>query len=193
MNKVKTIDREAVSWKFLFKIQKVNPLKQFGKHYLDRGYVHASVRSPIKVKSTEHIAKFYTKSISNQGTIWYFSLAQKRKIYKTSMKHLKLHKFRFKNVLVLAIECKMYLKIQQKLRALVAFNRPCAWTPRGTISWWKASLPPQKESWEFFWTFSFHFFSFNGVFLTLKCRTLVLKHLHVDSAAAILLKMDIRH
>ena len=42
MNKLKTIDREAVSWKFLFKVQKVNPLKQFGKHYLDRGSVHAS-------------------------------------------------------------------------------------------------------------------------------------------------------
>ena len=42
MNKVKTIDREAVSWKFLFKIQKVNPLKKFRKHHLDRGAVHAS-------------------------------------------------------------------------------------------------------------------------------------------------------
>ena len=42
MNKVNTIDREAVSWKFLFKIQKVNLLKQFGKHYLDRESVHAS-------------------------------------------------------------------------------------------------------------------------------------------------------
>ena len=31
------------------------------------------------------------------------------------MKHLKIHKFPFKNVIVLAIECKkMYLKIQQK-------------------------------------------------------------------------------
>ena len=28
--------------KILFKIQKVNPLKQFGKHYLDRGSVQAS-------------------------------------------------------------------------------------------------------------------------------------------------------
>ena len=37
------------------------------------------------------------------------------------------------------------------------------------------------------------FLSFNCVFLTLKCRTLVLKHLHGDRAAAILLKMDIRH
>ena len=37
------------------------------------------------------------------------------------------------------------------------------------------------------------FLSFNGVFLTLKCRTLVLKHLHGDHAAAILLKMYIRH
>ena len=51
--------------------------------------------------------------------------------------------------------------------------------------WWKASLPPQKESWAFFWTFSFHFLSFNGVFLALKCRTLVLKHLHGDRAPAI--------
>ena len=42
MNKLKTIDREAVSWKFLLKIQNVNHLKQFGKHYLDRGSVHAS-------------------------------------------------------------------------------------------------------------------------------------------------------
>ena len=30
------------------------------------------------------------------------------------MKHLKIHKFPFQNVIVLAIECKMYLKIQQK-------------------------------------------------------------------------------
>ena len=34
------------------------------------------------------------------------------------MKHLKIHKFPFKNVIVLAIECKMYLKIQQKLHCL---------------------------------------------------------------------------
>ena len=151
-----------------------------------------------QVTSAKHMAKFNTKSISNQGTFCNFSLAPKRKIYKTSMKHLKIHKFPFKNVIVLAIECKMYLK---NFTALVAFqNRPCApswrkqgWIPRRTISWWKASLPPQKESWAFFWTFSFHFLSFNGVFLTLKCRTLVLKHLHGDRAAAILLKMDICH
>ena len=37
------------------------------------------------------------------------------------------------------------------------------------------------------------FLSFNSVFLTLKCRTLVLKHLHGDCAAAIFLKMDICH
>ena len=39
---VVTIDREAVSWKFLFKIQNVNSLKQLGKHYLDQGSVIAS-------------------------------------------------------------------------------------------------------------------------------------------------------
>ena len=42
MNKLKTIGRVAVSWKFLIKIQKVNHLKQFAKHYLDRGSFHAS-------------------------------------------------------------------------------------------------------------------------------------------------------
>ena len=72
----------------------------------------------MQVKSAEHMAKFNTKSISNRGTFWNFSLAPKRKIYKTSMKHLKIHKFPFKNVIVLAIECKMYLKIQQKLHCL---------------------------------------------------------------------------
>ena len=50
-----------------------------------------------------------TLAISNQGTFCHFSLAPKIKIYKTSMKHLKIHKFPFKNVIVLAIECKMYL------------------------------------------------------------------------------------
>ena len=34
------------------------------------------------------------------------------------MKHWKIHKFPFKNVIFLAIECKKYLKIQQKLRCL---------------------------------------------------------------------------
>ena len=38
---------------------------------------------------------------------------------------------------------------------------------------------------------SFYFLSFNGVFLTLKCRTLALIPPHGDGAAAILLKMDI--
>ena len=111
------------------------------------------------------------------------------------MKHLKIHKFPFKNVIVLAIECKMYLKIQQKLHCLGCIFRTKqtrdlswrkqGWIPWRAISWWKASLPPQKESWAFFWTFSFHLLSFNGVSLTLKCRTLVPKHLHGDRAATI--------
>ena len=138
------------------------------------------------------MAKFNTKSISNRGTFCNFSLASKRKNYKTSMKHLKIHKFPFKNVIVLAIECKMYLKIQQKLHCLGCISkqtrdpswRKQGWIPRRRISWWKASLLPQKESWAFFLTFSFHFLSFNGVFLSLKCRTLVLKHLHGDRSAA---------
>ena len=130
----------------------------------------------------EHMAKFNTKSISNWGTFCNFSSAPKRKIYKTSMKHLKIHKFPFKNVIGLghrvqnvpgnsAKSC-----ISKQTRA--PSWRKQGWIPRKTISWWKPSLPPQNESWAFFSTFSFHFLSFNGVFLTLKCRTLVLKHLH---------------
>ena len=64
-----------------------------------------------------------SKSISNQGTFCNFSLAPKRKIYKTSMKHLKIHKFPFKNVIVLAIECKVYLKIQPKLSWLGCISK----------------------------------------------------------------------
>ena len=40
------------------------------------------------------------------------------------MKHLKIHKFPFKNVIVLAIECKMYLKIsKQTMRSVVKKTR----------------------------------------------------------------------
>ena len=69
------------------------------------------------------MAKFNTKSISDRGTFCNFSLAPKRKIYKTSMKHLKIHKFPFKNLIVLSIECKMYLKIQQKRHCLGCFSK----------------------------------------------------------------------
>ena len=105
------------------------------------------------------------------------------------MKHLKIHKFPFKNVIVLAIEC----KIQQNLRWLDCISKQTMGSAVKKTRLnsskddflMKASLSPQKESWAVFWTFSFHFLSFNGVFLSLKCRTLVLKHLHGDRAAAI--------
>ena len=42
MNEQTQNNREAISRKFLFQIQKVNPLTQFGQHYLDHGSVHAS-------------------------------------------------------------------------------------------------------------------------------------------------------
>ena len=42
------------------------------------------------------MAKFNTKSILNRGAFCDFSLAPKRKIYKMSMKHLRIHKFPFK-------------------------------------------------------------------------------------------------
>ena len=116
-----------------------------------------------------------------------FSLAPKRKIYKTSMKHLKIHNFPFKYVIFLAIECKMYLKIQQKLRWLGCISKQTVGSavkktrlnsPKDDFLMKSFPFSTKKESWAFFWTFSFHFLSFNGVFLTLKCRTLVLKHLH---------------
>ena len=44
-------------------------------------------------------------------------------MYKTSnMKYLQIHKFPFKSIIFLNIECKSYLKILQKLRCLVAFQ-----------------------------------------------------------------------
>ena len=39
------------------------------------------------------------------------------------MKHLKIHKFPFKNVIALAIECNMHLKIKQKLRCLGCISK----------------------------------------------------------------------
>ena len=155
-----------------------------------------------RVTSAKHMAKFNTKSILNQGTFCDFSLAPKRKIYKTSMKHLKIHKFSFKNVIVLAIECKMYLKIQQNLRWLGCISKQ---TIGSAVK--KTRLNSSKDDFLTISRFPFSteiklsillnflsiFLSFNGVFLTLQCRTLVLKHLHGDRSVAILLKMDIRH
>ena len=147
------------------------------------------------------MAKFNTKSVSNRGTFSNFSLAPKKTIYKTSMKHLKIHKFVFKNVIVLAIECKMYLEIQQKLHCLGCISKQ---TMRSVLKktglnfskddFLMKSFPyPTKRKLSILLNFPFPFFVFNGVFLTLKCRTLVLKHLHGDRAAAIFLKMDICH
>ena len=70
-------------------------------------------------KLADHMAQFNTKSISNRSTFCNFSLAPERKIYKTSTKH----KFPFKNVIVLAIECKMYRKIQQKRHCLGCISK----------------------------------------------------------------------
>ena len=39
------------------------------------------------------------------------------------MKNLRIHKLPFKNVIFLATECKMYLKIQQKLRCLSCISK----------------------------------------------------------------------
>ena len=74
----------------------------------------------MQVKSAEHMAKFNTKSISNRGTFCNFSLAPKRKIYKTSMKHLKIHKFPFQKRNCLG---KMFLKIQRERHCLGCISK----------------------------------------------------------------------
>ena len=115
------------------------------------------------------------------------------------MKRLWVHKFPFKNVIFLAIECKMYLKIQQKLRCLgcISNQTMCSPLKKTRLNSFKddflmKSFPSSTErKLSIFWNFSFYFLSFNGIFLTLKCRTLALKPPHGDRAAAILLKMDI--
>ena len=125
INKLKTIDREAVSWNYLFKIVKV--ILQSNSHNTI-WFVDPST----EVKSAQHMVKLNT----NRGLISNFSLVQKRKMYETSMKHLKIHKFPFKNVIYLAIGCKMYLKIQQKLRCLnCILKKPCdpPWRKQGWI------------------------------------------------------------
>ena len=76
-------------------------------------------------------------------------------------------------------------KYSKNFSALVEFkNRRRApsrkkqgWIPRRTISWWKASLPPQKENWAFF-ELPLYIFCLLTVYLNLKCRTLVLKPCH---------------
>ena len=107
------------------------------------------------------------------------------------MKNLRIHKLPFKNVIFLAIECKMHLKIQKKLRCLSCISKQ---TMRSAIKktrlnssmddFLMKSFPSstkRKLSFLSFWTFSFHFLSLNGVFLTLKCRTLGLTPPHGDA------------
>ena len=139
------------------------------------------------------MAKFNTKI---SGTFCNFFLAPKRKIYKTSMKHLKIHKFPFKNVIVLAVECKMYLKIQQNVRRFGCISKQTMGSVvkktrlnSSKVDFLMESFPfSTKRKLSILLNFLFPFFVFNGVFLTVKCRTLVLKHLHGDRSAAILLK-----
>ena len=90
------------------------------------------------------------------------------------MKHLKIHKFPFQNVIVLAIECKNFT-------ALVAFqNRPEIRRKENKVEFLEGrfldeKLPflPKKKAEHSFELSHSTFLSFNGVFLSLKSRTLV--------------------
>ena len=75
-----------------------------------------------QVKSAEHVAKI-SEHKSQIRVLKPISKCLKR----LKMRYLQIHKFLFKNVILLTIEYKTYLKILQKLRCLVAFqNRPSA-------------------------------------------------------------------
>ena len=65
------------------------------------------VDSYPQVKSAEHVAKIDTKIMSQIGHISQFFLKNPSKMYKTSMKHLEVHKYPFNNELSLRIMCKM--------------------------------------------------------------------------------------
>ena len=90
------------------------------------------------------------------------------------MKHLKIRKFPFKKRNCLGHRVQNVLENSAKIslpwlhfktdRGVLSWRKQ-GWIPRRTISWWKASLPLPKESWAFFWTFSFHFLSFNDRFI----------------------------
>ena len=155
-----------------------------------------------QVKSAEHMAKFNTKSISNWATFCNFSLAPNRKIYKTSMKHLKIDKFPFKNVIVLAIDCKMYLKIQQKLHCLGCISKQTMRSVEKKTrlnsskdDFLMKSFPSstKKKKWAFFRAFSFLFLSFSGVFFNLEMQNSILKTSAWWSRGSHLLKMGICH
>ena len=79
---------------------------------LARGSVHTS-----KI-GWAHGKNIYLTQISNQGA------QGDLKMYETSKeKYLQIYKLPFKNVIFLTIKYKMYLKIVQKLRCLVAFQQ----------------------------------------------------------------------
>ena len=65
-----------------------------------------------RVKLAEHVAKIDTKIMSQIGHISQFFLKNRSKMYKTSMKHLLVHKYPFNNVLCLRIMCKMYVYLK---------------------------------------------------------------------------------
>ena len=91
----------------------------------------------------------------------------------------------------------MYLKIQQKLHCVGCISKQTmrAVVKKTRLNFFEGQfldrklplLHKKKAEHSFELSLSI-FLSFNGVFLTLKCRTLVLKHLHGARAAAICLK-----
>ena len=100
-----------------------------------------------------------------------------------------MHKFPFKNVIFLVIECKMYLKIQQKLCCLGCISKQ---TMRYAVK--KTSSNFSKDD---FLIKSFPFSTKRKLSILLnfllKCRPLVLKSPDSDRAATIFFLNGIPH
>ena len=119
--------------------------------------------TPVKSAVRAH-DKNNSAQISNQGAQADLKM----------FKHLRqnIHKY----LIFLTTEYKIYLKILQKLRCLMAFqNRPGAPIGRDENVVYFEFLEGQfyKEKRSFVWRFTFPSVCFSGVFLTLKCETLV--------------------
>ena len=104
-------------------------------------------------------------------------------MYKTSMKILRIHKLPFKNVIFLAIECKIHLKIQQKLRYLSSISkqtmRPAVKKTRLNSSmddFLMKSFPPStKRKLSILLNFLFPFFVFERCIFNLEMQNSCLK------------------
>ena len=112
------------------------------------------------------------------------------------MKHLKIHKFPFKNVIVLAIECNGPENSAKTSLPWLHFKTDHAFRrEENKVEFLEGRFLDEKPPFLHKKKAARSFELSLSIFLSLrlKCRTLVLKHLYGDRAGAIVLKMDICH